>query len=208
MSEQNEIVCQREFDFALVISGVAELTEEIENKLFDAGCDDSTLSIRYGLLYIEFSRNAASLKEAILSAINDVRRAGIGAEVMNVDECSFVTASEIARKINKSRQLVGQYISGGRGPGGFPPPAFHLHDEGAPLWSWCEVSFWLAQNDMLRREIGWDAEAVAAINNWLEAERHRGRSPDLFAEINRRLLDTSDRAPPSACPRCEAITNS
>ena len=172
----------REFDFALIIGGINELTPAVEDSLFEAGCDDATLSVRYGLIYAEFTRAAESLKDAILTAIRDVRQANVGAEVLRVDECNLVTPSEIARRINRTRQLVFQYINGQRGPGGFPPPECQLN-EGSPLWSWCAVSYWLAQNDMIRPEDGWNAEALAAINTSLEAARQRERNPKLIKEI-------------------------
>src|SRR5690606_36378908 len=105
-----------EFDFALIAGGVDEPSQAVEDALFDAGCDDATLSMQYGLLYIEFSRSAASLQEAVLSAIEDVRKANVGAQVLRVDECNLVTASDIARRIGRSRQLVHQYMTGLRGP--------------------------------------------------------------------------------------------
>ncbi len=186
MSEAKKTNCEREFDFALIASGVPALTTEVEDALFHAGCDDATLSIRYGLLYVEFSRTAKSLKDAILSAIRDVQGAGIGAEVLRVDECNLVTASEIARRIGRSRQLVHQYMTGQRGPGGFPPPECHL-SETKPLWAWCAVSYWLAQNDILRPEDSWNAEVVSAINNMLETARQRVRRPGLVEEIAKEL---------------------
>lgn len=178
--------CECEFDFALIAGSVNELTPAVEDALFEAGCEDATLSIRYGLLYLEFSRSAKSIQDAILSAIRDVRKAGIGAQVLRVDECNLVTASDIARRIGRSRQLVFQYIKGQRGPGNFPPPEVQLA-EGAPLWAWCAVSYWLAQNDIVRPEEGWNAEVVASINNWLEIERHRARNPRLVEGIIKEL---------------------
>jgi hypothetical protein len=177
-------VCEREFDFALILVGVNELTREVEDALFEAGCDDATLSIQYGLLYMEFSRAAPSLKDAILSAIRDVRKANIGADVWRVDDCNLITPAEIARRIGRTRQLVCQYITGKRGPGGFPPPACYITDT-APLWSWCEVSFWLWQNDMIRPDQLREAEVVAAINNALETSHQKGRNPELVEEVAR-----------------------
>ena len=172
----------REFDFALVLSGAHELTAEIEDALFEAGCDDATLSVRYGNLYLEFSRAANSFLEAILSAIRDVRKANIGAEVARVDECDLVTPAEIARRIGRSRQLVHQYMTGQRGPGGFPAPDCNLA-ENAPRWAWCAVSYWLCENDMIRPEELRNAEIVAAVNNVLESESQRKRNPALVDEI-------------------------
>ena len=182
--------CEQEYDFALIIGGVKQLNEEVEDALFAAGCDDATASIQYGQLYLEFSRVASSLEKAILSAIRDVRKAKIGAEVLRVDECNLVTPSEIARRIGRSRQLVFQYINGQRGPGGFPPPECHL-TEGAPLWSWCAVSYWLAQNNILRPEDGWNAEVVAAINNLLENARYRDRNAKLVNKLSEELIATT-----------------
>lgn len=179
--------CEREHDFALIVGGVPALTREVEDALFKAGCDDATLSIQYGLLYLEFGRSAESLQDAMLSAIQDVHKAGIGAQVLRVDECNLVTASDIARRIDRSRQLVHQYMTGERGPGGFPPPECHLADH-APLWAWCAVSYWLVQNNLLRPEESWNAEVVEAINRALEAGRQQQRHPGLVKEIARALL--------------------
>lgn len=74
-----------EYDFAFTLAGVAEVCPAIEDALFVAGCDDATLSVRAGRVSLEFTRAAPSLREAVLAAIRDVRRAGIGAEVLRVD---------------------------------------------------------------------------------------------------------------------------
>jgi hypothetical protein len=179
--------CEREFDFALIIGGVSELNERVEKALFEAGCDDATFSIQYGWLYAEFSRSSASMQDAILSAIHDVRRANLDATVLRVDECNLVTPAEISRRIGRTRSLVTQYINGKRGPGNFPPPACHL-TEGAPLWAWCAVSYWLAQNNIVRPEEGWNAEVVVAINNALETVRQQARHPDLIKKIEKSLV--------------------
>ncbi len=178
--------CDREFDFALIVGGVEELTDKVENALFKAGCDDATVSMQYGLLYLEFSRSAASLKDAIVSAIRDVHKSGIGARVLRVDECNLVTASDIARRIGRSRQLVHQYMTAQRGPGGFPPPECHLADH-APLWRWCAVSYWLVQNNLIRPEESRNAEVIEAINSALESARQPSHYTKLVKEVTRDL---------------------
>jgi hypothetical protein len=176
----------QEYDFALIADGVSELTEAVQDALFEAGCDDATLSIQHGLLYIEFSRAAESLKEAIVSAIRNVRGAGVGARLLRVDACNLVSASEIARRIGRTRQLVHQYITGARGPGGFPPPSCRLTEQG-PLWAWCDVSRWLAEHNLLRAEESWNAEVVEAINTVLQAANKPREYSKLLAEIAREL---------------------
>ena len=44
--------------------------------VFDAGCDDSTPGASCGVVFIDFDRDAQSLRLAIESAIADVQRAG------------------------------------------------------------------------------------------------------------------------------------
>lgn len=183
---QHDGACEAEHDFALIVGGISELNQKVEDALFEAGCDDATLSIQYGLLYMEFSRIAKSLKDAIIRAIHDVQKAGIGAKVLRVDECNLVTASDIARRIGRSRQLVHQYMTGQRGPGGFPPPQCHLADH-APLWAWCAVSYWLVQNNVIRPEESWNAEVVYAINQTLEAAQRPASARKLLNEVKREL---------------------
>lgn len=174
--------CETEFDFTLLLDGVDKITPDIENALFAAGCDDATISLRFGRLYLTFSRSAASLKDAIISAIKNVRESGIGATVLRVDQCDLVTQAEIARRIHRSRQLVSQYVSGGRGPGSFPAPACNITD-GVPLWYWCEVAFWLWENNIIKEEDLREAQDLTVINSVLELERQRQVSPQLTKEI-------------------------
>jgi hypothetical protein len=138
--------------------------------------------LRFGRIYLTFSRSAVSLKDAIISAIKNVRESGIDATVLRVDQCDLVTQSEIARRIHRSRQLVNQFINGGRGPGGFPAPACNITD-GAPLWYWCEVAFWLWENNIIKEEDVREAQDLMVINSVLELERQRQLSPELTKEI-------------------------
>ena len=178
----NEKNCGCEHDFTLVLADPIELTDEIECALYDAGCDDATISVRAGRLFITFSRVGESLKAAILTAIENVRKANIGTDVLRVDYCNLVTQADIARKIGRTRQMVHQYIIGVRGPGGFPPPACEICD-GQFLWFWCEVAFWLWENSMVKEDVLRDAEEVEVINNVLEFHRQKKRNSVLTQEV-------------------------
>lgn len=178
----NQRTCECEHDFTLVLYGVSELTRDVLDALFEAGCDDATIASRCGRIVATFSRTAPSLKDAILSAIQCVRNANIGADVLRVDYCNLVTQADIARKIGRSRQLVHQYWTGTRGPGGFPPPACELCD-GTRLWFWCEVAFWLWQNDMIKEDVLRDAQQVEAINSVLDVEWQKKENRELTEEV-------------------------
>jgi hypothetical protein len=64
------------YDFQLVLSDVAAMTEDIADSLYEAGCDDGTPFSSQGVAGVGFSREAASLEEAVRSAIADVNKAG------------------------------------------------------------------------------------------------------------------------------------
>lgn len=188
---------KREYEFTLVLDGVAELSPPVEDALFEAGCDDGTISLRSGRVFLTFARQAASLKDAIMSAIRDVNNANLGAVVVRVDSCDLVTQAEISRRLGRSRQLVHQYIIGIRGPGGFPPPVCEITD-GARLWYWCEVARWLWEHDLISEAVMREAEQLAVINSVLELRWQGQIAPELTDEILRRI----DASLTPACPEC------
>jgi hypothetical protein len=76
---------EADHEFTLVLDGIPGLTSEIYDALFEAGCDDATMSSRDGVVSLAFGRAAPSMKEAIVSAIRDVRKTNIGARVVRVE---------------------------------------------------------------------------------------------------------------------------
>jgi len=175
------------YDFSLVLDGVSELTEELMEALYESGCTDGTVSKQYGHIVVTFSREAHSLKDAVLSAIRDVEQAKVGARVVRVDQCDLVTLGEIARRIGRPRKVVEGYTTGRRGPGGFPAPACFFRDE-IPLWYWCDVALWLRENNIIGEQQLRDAQELAAINRMLELREQRAQAPELTKEIEQALL--------------------
>lgn len=70
--------------FTIILAGVSELTPDLADKLFEAGCDDATPWSRGGTVGVEFDREAESLGDAVGSALKDVVRAGFAAERVDV----------------------------------------------------------------------------------------------------------------------------
>ena len=157
--------------FTLILTGIVELTDAVQDALFEAGCDDALLGIREGVPFLNFDREAVSLRDAVLSAIHDVERAGIGAQVIRVEPDDLVNGSEIARRTGRTRESVRQLATGKRGPGGFPPPISGLTRR-SPLWRWTEVVHWLADHDLFDRVQAEIADTIAAINAALDLRRH------------------------------------
>jgi hypothetical protein len=188
----------RTWTFTLVLSGVRELTGEVEDALFEAGCADALLGSRDGAVYLDFDRQSPSFREAVLSAIADVENAGVGARVARVEPDEVVTMAEIARRWGRSRESVRQLVAGLRGPGTFPPPVANLKQR-SPIWRWTDVDRWLHEalpgegTPLPREACGEDTGTVApdvgvwvaAINAALDVRRH---VPD--AQEALRLVET------------------
>ena len=73
------------YEFTLIYEGPAELTDELENAIFGAGCGDATLGIVGGRMVLDFCRQSASFEEALTTAIGDVRRAGLPYPLIRVE---------------------------------------------------------------------------------------------------------------------------
>lgn len=133
------------YTFTLILSGVSEHDEALEDALFEAGCDDAVLYFRNSICYLDFDREATSFEEAVLSAIRDVEGAGIPAKPHRIEPADHVTSAEIARRLNRSRESVSQLITGKRGAGDFPRPVAGVTSN-TLIWSWAEVASWFYAN--------------------------------------------------------------
>ena len=76
------------------------LDREVLDAFYEAGCGDALIGMRGGVAYAEFCREAASLRDAVLSAIRDVESAGVRATVKHVELDKFFTFPEIARRLH------------------------------------------------------------------------------------------------------------
>jgi hypothetical protein len=74
-----------EFEFTVILAGVSEITEELADALFEAGCDDATPSSSGGVTRVAFDREARSLEDAIRSAIANVQAAGCTVARVEID---------------------------------------------------------------------------------------------------------------------------
>jgi hypothetical protein len=133
------------YSFSLVLQGARDLTPEIADALYEAGCDDALVGSRDGALFAEFDREAPSSAEAILSAIRQVESAGAGLTVARVEPDELVSAAEIADRVGLNRETIRLYAVGRRGPGTFPPPVARLRGR-SPLYRWTDVAPWLARH--------------------------------------------------------------
>jgi hypothetical protein len=184
-------------EFTLILSGFSELTNDVEDRLFEAGCDDALLGILDGTPFLDFSREAPSLEKAVLSAIRDVVQAGF--EVVRVEPDDLVSAAEIARRSGRSRESIRQLRTAQRGRGGFPAPVAGVKGR-TQIWRWSEVADWLAKQRETRiaPETAAAARTIATVNAVLDLKRH-SRSPDDAVKLLKKFPANS-RAERRAAP--------
>ena len=170
--------------FTLVLTGVTEISGEVEDRLFEAGCDDTLLGMRDGVVFLDFDRESELLLDAIVSAISDVEQSGLEVKVIRVEPDDLVTASEIAERTGRSRESIRLLAAGQRGGGGFPPPVRGLKSR-MRLWRWAEVIAWMAEHDgTAQPHAVQNAQTIAAVNGALELRRHApDRTDDLLKAL-------------------------
>ncbi len=170
------------YQFILVLKNVHAHTNDLEDTLFEAGCDDALINFRSNAVYLDFDREASTLEEAVISAIKDVHSSINDAEVASVAPENLVTESEIAKRLGKSRQVVSLWIKGERRKS-FPYPVMRLAEK-SPLWNWSEVVNWLFENKIIDdKELVENALFLANINAVLEERDNKTR------EIRHSLLE-------------------
>lgn len=189
-------------NFTLVLHTDAnedEFLDEIADALIEAGWDDATFSVRYGVPQAEFTREARSLKDAVVMAIGQ-SEAVPGVEVARIEFDQMLTASAIAERTGRSRQNVQQWISGERGPGEFPGPVSSV--VGASVWQWTTVARWLQEKmDLSDLPTFEDFEFLSALNGVFEAHEHLSELDSaeelstFYALLSRDLKELEKRIP-------------
>ncbi len=151
-------------EFTIVASGLDPEMEGYEDRFFEAGCDDATLSFLKGVIIAEFSREAVSFSNAVASAYEDILKTG--AKVERVEPDHLVSLSDIAERAGLTRQAISLYTRAERGAG-FPNPVARVTSN-SPLWDWLEVTEWLHALAKVDREAVVKARIVKEANRFLE----------------------------------------
>ncbi len=151
------------YNFTLVLSKSSQNIENLEDSLFEVGCDDATLSFCEGITYLEFDREENNFREAINKAISQVESIDKNITVVRIEPDDLVHVGEIARRINKSREFVHLLIEGKKVGSDFPAAISEISPQSL-LWSWYKVAQWLRQNKMIDDESVEIAQYIADVN--------------------------------------------
>jgi hypothetical protein len=147
-------------EFTIVASGLDPEADDFEDRFYEAGCDDATISYQKGVIVLEFARPAQTFAKALISAFADVQRTG--ARVERIEPDYLVSLSDIAARSGLSRAAISLYCKGERSEG-FPPPVARVTSE-SPLWDWVAVSRWMVRHRKLSRDQLLQARMVKEAN--------------------------------------------
>ncbi|SFV04616.1 hypothetical protein SAMN02799631_04137 [Methylobacterium sp. 174MFSha1.1] len=160
------------YEFSIIASGPDPHADDFETRFYDSGCDDALVAFQKGHIILDFAREAASIEEALSTAVEAVQRAG--ARVDRVEPDPLVTLSEIAARAGLSRAAVTHYAKGERGSG-FPAPVACVTTK-SPLWEWSQVAEWLAARGVLSGDVSQQAASISRMNAALTARQAVGRA--------------------------------
>lgn len=145
---------QTNHQFTLILKNVNEATNNFEDSLYEAGCDDALVNVRDNTVFLDFERSAASFEEAVISAIKQVEASSIKAIVATVAPENLVTMSDVAKRLQKTRQVIHLWINQERRKSNqmpFPQPLMKLADK-SPLWKWREIVEWLYFHNLIQEK--------------------------------------------------------
>lgn len=151
-------------------------TDDEIDALFGAGCDDAAFGVEGGLPVAEFDRQADTIADAIATAVRAVESVGLTA--LRLIDQDLVTLADIAQRVGQSRESIRRYVTGERGPGGFPPPVNPARD-GALFYRWSEVAPWVSRH--LGISVPQVDPSLVVANLVLQARQHRGQVPHMAA---------------------------
>ena len=116
--------------------GATEVDELVE-RLGAAGCDDSLIGLGApGRIALEFTREAPDARTAMVSALEDVKRAIPTARLIEASP-DFVGLSDVAELVGVSRQNMRKLMVNSSS---FPMP---VHEGSAAVWHLADILSWL-----------------------------------------------------------------
>ena len=167
------------FDFTLVLDlKDDDLTEEMLEAFYAAGATDALVGRCTGIPYADFSRKADDILEAVVSAIETIESAGVGATVARVEPDDIVTIADIARRVGRTSESIRLLTRGERGPGGFPAPSTTVGSGRSRIWRWADVVEWFARYEKHPdvNGVGSYWSTISLINDFLRQRAFLSRS--------------------------------
>lgn len=127
-----------EFELRFKLAGDDTDATEVVERLGEAGCDDALIGVgQPGRIALKFTREAESAKRAVISALEDVKKAVPAAKLIEVGP-DFVGLTDVADMLGMSRQNMRKLMLAHTRT--FPAP---LHEGSPSIWHLEPVLLWL-----------------------------------------------------------------
>ena len=81
------------YRFTVILAGLREISDDLAETLFEAGCDDGSPWSSQGVAAVGFDREAESFEAAVRSAIADVQKAGCHVAWVKIEPEDLVKAA-------------------------------------------------------------------------------------------------------------------
>lgn len=133
------------YHFTIIVRDANAFDEELDDVLFEVGCDDALVCRVDDVVYLEFDRVSDTAKNAIMTAFDNLNQAGFYDLILQ--EKGVTSLAEMAKRLGVSRSAMSNYAKNKRGQGNFPKPVAIL--SGSNLYAWQEVADWLYQQNKL-----------------------------------------------------------
>jgi hypothetical protein len=166
-----------EYDFVLKLK-LAKIDDVVE-KLGEAGCDDAVVGTgRSDRVALRFTREADSAQRAVISALEDVKRALPDSELIEASP-DLVGLTDIAGLVGVSRQNVRKLMLANTAS--FPAP---VHESSVELWHLAPVLEWLRSraNYSIEQQLLETARIAMQVNLAKESRR-------LDARVDKRVRE-------------------
>ncbi len=130
-----------EFTLKFKLPTADESADGLVERLGAAGCDDALVGVgQPGRVALDFTREARSASEAVLSAIKDVQRALPGAQLIEAGP-DYVGLTEVAEMVGVTRQNMRKLMAANLD---FPCP---VHEGSSQVWHLESLLRWLIGRD-------------------------------------------------------------
>ena len=159
----------REYEFTVKfrLPDASADPEQFIDALAEAGCDDATVGIGHpGRIVLDFTREAENALHAIASAVQAVKDAIPGAELVEASP-DFVGLTDVADIAGFSRQNMRKLMLGH--PATFPAP---IHEGNPSLWHLASVLAWLRNQQRHVDDALLEVAEVAMALNVAREARH------------------------------------
>lgn len=132
------MITEYEFTLKFKLAAAEASAESLVEQLGEAGCDDALVGVgQPGRIELDFTREAKSASEALLSAIKDVRRAIPDAQLIEASP-DYVGLTDVAEMLGVSRQNMRKLMASHLD---FPSP---VHEGSSQIWHLEPVLQWMS----------------------------------------------------------------